>query len=86
MGGLVNGPLLKLANSFTAAGTRVLLRIDTLPSAEAIAGKVLAGDSDIGLGYNFVPNPALRVVQAMAVEVGIVVSPKHPKAYGSTVS
>ncbi|MGV1793618.1 LysR family transcriptional regulator [Rhizobium sp. A37_96] len=80
MGGLVNGPLITLACDFIQQHSRVLVRVEIMPSADAIATKVLSGESDIGLGYNILPNPALRTLQAADVEIGAVVSPGHPLA------
>lgn len=80
MGGLVNGPLLRLVNSFVEQHSRVLMRIEMLSSGDAIVNRLLSGESDIGLGYNLLPNPALRVMQSLNVEIGVVVAPGHPLA------
>ncbi|OCI90870.1 LysR family transcriptional regulator [Agrobacterium sp. 13-626] len=78
MGGLIYGPLLTLACEFIRQHSRMLVRVEIQPSPEAIAARVMSGESDIGLGYNMLPNPGLRILQTIDVEIGAVVAPDHP--------
>lgn len=78
MGGLIYGPLLTLACAFIRQHSGMLVRVEIQPSPEAIAARVMSGDSDIGLGYNILPNPGLRALQTVDVEIGAVVAPDHP--------
>ncbi|WP_049735036.1 LysR family transcriptional regulator [Rhizobium ecuadorense] len=78
MGGLIYGPLLTVACDFIRQHSRMLVRVEIQPSPEMIAARVLSGESDIGLGYNILPNPGLRVLQSIEVDIGAVVAPGHP--------
>jgi DNA-binding transcriptional LysR family regulator len=78
MGGLAHSPLLHLVNRFVAEHSDVMIRIEVADRDSGIAGRVLSGESDLGLGYNIAPNPALRVMCSLDVQIGVVVSPGHP--------
>jgi len=80
MGGLVNSPLLLLANQYIERRQQVLVRIEALATTEAIMSRVAGGESDIGLAYNLLPNPSVRVLESLDVEVGAVTAPGHPLA------
>ena len=61
------------------------LTIQVLPR-DAILAAVLAGDADLGLGYQLPPDPKLRPLARAGLRLGAVVAPDHPLAARRGVS
>jgi DNA-binding transcriptional LysR family regulator len=63
----------------------VKLTIQVL-SHDAIVAAVLAGDADLGLGYQLPADPKLRLLCRAGLRLGAVVAPGHPLAGRGGVS
>lgn len=49
-------------------------------SLEAVIGAVIAGEAELGLGYQLPPDPKLRMLTRLPARVGAVMAPSHPLA------
>ena len=77
MNGLAAGPLPRFLNSILATHPRVHLRLRVLPF-DQMTNAVLTGEADLALSYNPPPSPGLRVVASHDLQLGAVVSARHP--------
>jgi DNA-binding transcriptional LysR family regulator len=82
--GLAGGAVPALVDAFVEHRPRVQVVLRTL-AVEQIAGAVMAGEADLGLGYYLLPNPGLRALMTLETHFGMVVAPEHPLAARSTV-
>ena len=49
-------------------------------SLDAVIGSVIAGEAELGLGYQLPPDPKLRTLVRMPSRVGAIMAPDHPRA------
>ncbi len=49
-------------------------------SLDAVIGSVVAGEAELGLGYQLPPNSKLRVLARVPSRVGAIMAPGHPRA------
>ncbi len=49
-------------------------------SLDAVIGSVIAGEAELGLGYQLAPDPKLRTLARVPSRVGAVMAPDHPRA------
>jgi DNA-binding transcriptional LysR family regulator len=77
--GLAAGPFANIVGDFVDRHPRVQVNVRAL-FAEAIPNSVISGDIDLGLGFNFQPDRALRTLMTFDVPLGAVVAPSHELA------
>lgn len=77
--GLAAGPMRSIVSDFVDRhpGIQIVLRGLV---ADAIPNAVIAGDVDLALSFDLLPNPALRSVVAVQSPIGAVVAADHPLA------
>lgn len=49
-------------------------------SLDAVIGSVIAGEAELGLGYQLPPDPKLRTLVRVPSRVGAIMAPDHPRA------
>jgi DNA-binding transcriptional LysR family regulator len=82
--GLADGAVPSIVARFIENRPGVQITIQTMP-VERIAGAVLGGDADLGLGYYLLPNPGLQALMSFETRFGLVVAPGHPLALQTAV-
>jgi DNA-binding transcriptional LysR family regulator len=85
MGGLATGMLADVIREFRVQHPAIKLTARVLPR-DAIVAAVLAGEADLGLGYNLPANARLRVAGEFQRPLGAVVAPAHPLAGRASVT
>jgi DNA-binding transcriptional LysR family regulator len=85
MGGLASGILSDVIREFRVAHPLIKLTVRVLPR-DAIIAALLAGEADLGLGYNLPANARLRFAAEVERPLGAVVAPKHPLAGRASVT
>jgi DNA-binding transcriptional LysR family regulator len=55
-------------------------------SLDAVLGAVIAGEAELGLGYQLPPDPRLRLLARVPSRLGAVLAPDHPLAGRAEVS
>jgi DNA-binding transcriptional LysR family regulator len=55
-------------------------------SLDAVVSAVLAGEVELGLGYQLPPDPKLRMLARVPSRVGVVMAPDHPLAGKASLS
>ena len=66
-----------LVGAFRARHPGIVVRLLDLP-VEAIAAAVVAGEVDLGLGYDLPAHASLRVLAGNDWGIGAVMAPGHP--------
>ena len=79
MGGLAANLLADAIAEFRVAHPWVKLNVKVL-SRPAIAAALVAGEADLGVGYNLEATPRLTVAAEFVHRIGAVVAPDHPLA------
>ena len=77
--GLAAGPLPAIIARFLDVHPRIHVRLRNDGPA-TVPASLLAGDVDIGLGFNLPATPGLRTIASFDVPLGAVVPPRHPLA------
>ena len=85
MGGVATSLLPSAVTWMRERHPSVKLAIQVL-SRDAIVAAVLAGDADLGLGYQLPTDPRLRILARAGLRLGAVVAPDHPLASRRGVS
>lgn len=80
MSGLAANMVPRIAADFRRSSPRVKLTLRLLPSGQEIMAAVTAGEADLGLGFDFPRDPALRVLASGTGRLGAVMAPGHPLA------
>lgn len=80
MSGLAANLIPRMASEFRRANPRVKLILRQLTSGDDIMSAVESGEADLGLGFDFVLPPTLRVLSSAIGRLGAVVAPGHPLA------
>lgn len=79
IGGLVPSVLPPLIAWMQAHHPFVKLVVRAMP-LDAVVAAVVAGEAELGIGYQLPADPRLRVLARMASRVGAVMAPDHPLA------
>jgi DNA-binding transcriptional LysR family regulator len=79
MNGLAAGPLPRFLSGVLDAHPRVHIRLRVLP-LDQITNAVLTGEADLALTYNPVSSAGIRIVASYDLQIGAVVSARHPLA------
>lgn len=74
--GLAAGPLPEILHRFIADHPRIQVQLRN-DAGSTTVNPVLAGEVDIGLGFNIAAAPGLRTLAVFDVPVGIVLPPGH---------
>ena len=77
--GLAAGPLPAILSRFVDVHPRIHVRLRNDGPA-TVPASLLAGDVDIGLGFNLPATPGLRTIASFDVPLGAIVPPRHPLA------
>ena len=85
MGGLVGGLLPDVMTRFAADHPRVAISLKTMLKGQ-ITDALMAGEADIGLGYNLAETPGATVTGRFSVRLGAVVAAGHMLARQPSVS
>ena len=80
MSGLAANMVPRIAVDFRRNSPRVKLTLRLLPTGHEIMAAVAAGEADLGLGFDFPRDPALRVLGSGVGRLGAVMAPDHPLA------
>jgi DNA-binding transcriptional LysR family regulator len=80
MSGLAANMVPRIAVDFRRNSPRVKLTLRLLPTGTDIMAAVAAGEADMGLGFDFPRDPALRVLASGVGRLGAVMAPDHPLA------
>ena len=80
MSGLAGNLVPRALTEFRQSNPRVKLHLNLLTTGEAIQQAILAGDADLGLGFDFPSRPGLRTLAASVGRLGAVMAPDHPLA------
>jgi DNA-binding transcriptional LysR family regulator len=80
MSGLAANMVPRIAVDFRHRSPRVKLTLRLLPTGADIMAAVATGEADLGLGFDFPRDPALRVVASGVGRLGAVMAPDHPLA------
>lgn len=83
--GLAGGPLGRVLAGFADNHPRVQISVRA-SFAEAIPNSVISGDCDLGLGFSFPQERALRTLMNFDVPLGVVVKPDHELAQRDKVT
>ncbi|MFV0243521.1 MAG: LysR family transcriptional regulator [Qingshengfaniella sp.] len=83
MSGLAGNIIPRSLIAFRKANPRVELRVQLLPTDEAILSSVASGLADFGIGFDFSERFGLRVVSTSFTQLGAVISAAHPLAHRS---
>ncbi|MBV0889650.1 LysR family transcriptional regulator [Komagataeibacter oboediens] len=87
--GIMNGPATTILPIVIAdlrescSGIRLHIRI--MPQNE-IVRDVVSGEVDVGIGFDFSPDPNINVFHTWTCQLGVVVSPGHELAHRKSVS
>lgn len=84
MAGLAANLLADALEEFRASHPRVKLTVQVV-SGERIMQKLVAGEADLGLGYNLPGNPRLSTAAELDHRLGAVMAPDHPLATRTTI-
>lgn len=84
MAGLAANLLAEALEGFREAHPRVKLYVQVV-SGERIVQQLVAGEADLGLGYNLANNPRLSTVTELDHRLGAVMAPDHPLATKATI-
>lgn len=80
MSGLAGNLMPRALTEFRQGNPRVKLQLDLLTTGEAIQQAILAGDAELGLGFDFPIRPGLRTLATSVGCLGAVMAPHHPLA------
>ncbi|MFZ4832573.1 LysR family transcriptional regulator [Rouxiella sp. Mn2063] len=80
MSGLAANLIPRLVSEFRRANPRVKLLLRQLTDGDDIMSAVESGEADLGLGFDFVLPPTLRLLSSAVGRLGAVVAPGHPLA------
>jgi DNA-binding transcriptional LysR family regulator len=80
MSGLAANMVPSVAAEFRRSSPRVKLGLRLLPTGREIMVAVLAGEAQLGLGFDFPRDPGLRVLASGVGRLGAVMAPDHPLA------
>lgn len=80
MSGLAGNVIPRSLIAFRRANPRVELRVQVLPTDEAILDSVASGEADFGVGFDFSERFGLRVVSTSFAKIGAVMNANHPLA------
>jgi DNA-binding transcriptional LysR family regulator len=80
MSGLAANMVPSVAADFRRSSPRVKLTVRLLTTGRDITAAVLAGEAQLGLGFDFARDPALRVLASNVGRLGAVMAPDHPLA------
>lgn len=80
MSGLAANLIPRTAAEFRRANPRVKLHLRQMTTGEDITNAVASGEADLGIGFDFVLQPSLRVITNVSGRLGAVVAPGHPLA------
>lgn len=80
MSGLAGNLVPQALTEFRQSNPRVKIYLSLLTTGEAIQQAILAGDADLGLGFDFPTRPGLRTLAASVGRLGAVVAAEHPLA------
>jgi DNA-binding transcriptional LysR family regulator len=78
MSGLAGNLVPRALTEFRQSNPRVKLQLTLLPTGEAIQQAILAGDADLGLGFDFPARPGIRTLATSVGRLGAVVATGHP--------
>lgn len=84
MAGLAANLLADALEEFRNSHPRVKLTVQVV-SGERIVQMLVAGEADLGLGYNLPANPRLSTATQLEHSLGAVMAPDHPLAGRATV-
>jgi len=80
MSGLAANLIPRLVSEFRRANPRVKLLLRQLTDGDDIMSAVESGEADLGLGFDFMLPPTLRLLSSAVGRLGAVVAPGHPLA------
>jgi DNA-binding transcriptional LysR family regulator len=80
MSGLAANMIPRLASEFRRSSPLVKLNLSLLATGHEILAAVASGEAELGLGFDFPRDPAVRVLATGSGRLGAVMTPDHPLA------
>ncbi|WP_108257724.1 LysR family transcriptional regulator [Mangrovicoccus ximenensis] len=85
MSGLAGNVIPRSLAAFRKANPRVSMKVQLLPTGEAIMEAVASGDADFGIGFDFPERFGLRIHVTSLAQLGAVMAAGHPLAARSSL-